>query len=163
MSGLNVRSRGRQAVAVQGSDEPRYDHRLRGDDVALDFPSMVAVTERIRAGLMREAPAARLPLRMRLSADDARRGVSVPLDVPVCYTCRPCGGRGESSGEPCQACDSSGAQLSVERLVVRVPPGVVDGTAFRFSVTPRHHPTTRIALTVRVEGSGHASAQGPAV
>jgi hypothetical protein len=35
---------------------------------------------------------------------------------------------------------------------VTVPAGVSDGARFRFTVTPRHHPATRIELHVLVAG-----------
>lgn len=149
MSGMRVHPRG-DAVAVGGGDEARYDRRLRGDDVAVDFPSMVAATERLRAGLTSGEQTPRLQLGIAISAEEAWRGTSVPLDVPLRYTCRSCGGRGESWSAPCAACEGSGTQLSVERLVVRVPRGVANPTTFRFSVTPRFHPTTRVELRVSV-------------
>jgi hypothetical protein len=36
------------------------------------------------------------------------------------------------------------------QLQVLVPAGVSDGTRFCFTVTPRHHPPTRIELQVQI-------------
>ena len=137
-------------MAFNSGDEIRYDRRWYGDDAAVDFPSTAPAVERIKAGLL--SPDRRRPLQasLGLSPAEARNGITVPLDVPLRYTCRQCGGRGESWGESCVPCDGSGVQFSVERFRVRVPPGVVDQTAFRFSLTPRHHPTTRVELLIRV-------------
>ena len=142
--------RGRHAVAVNSGDDVRYDRRWFGDDAAVDFPSAAHATERLRAAFLSEDRLPALHASLQLTPAEAHRGVRVPLDVPLRYTCRACGGRGESWEETCEPCDGSGAQLSVERFRVRVPAGVTDGTAFRFSLTPRHHPTTRVELRIRL-------------
>ena len=150
MSSMSVRPRGKGAVDVNSNDEVRYDRRWYGDDAAVDFPSAAAATERIKAPFLSHERPRPLQASLTLSPVDARTGVSVPLDVPLRYNCRPCGGRGESWNAPCDACEGSGVQFSVERFRVRVPAGVTDGTSFRFSLTPRHHPTTRVELRIRV-------------
>ena len=137
-------------MAVHSGDDVRYDRQWFGDDVALDFPSAAHATERVRnAFLSHERPQA-TEASLLLTPAEARQGVSVSLDVPLRYTCRACGGRGESWGQSCEPCEGSGAQLSVERFRVRVPAGVGEGTSFRFSLTPRHHPTTRVELRIRL-------------
>jgi DnaJ-class molecular chaperone len=75
----------------------------------------------------------------------------VPLDVPVRCTCHYCGGRGESWAEPCPYCDGNGSELLHHQVRVSVPAGVIDGARFHFTVTPRHHPPTRIELRIHVE------------
>ena len=147
---MRVRPRGRGAVAVNSSEEVRYDRRWYGDDAAVDFPSAASAVERIKAAFLSPDRQRPLAASLDLSPTEARSGVSVPLDVPLRYTCRQCGGRGESWGDACEPCDGSGVQFSVERFRVRVPPGVGDDTSFRFSLTPRHHPTTRVELRIRV-------------
>ena len=150
MSSMSVRPRGRGAVAVNSGDEVRYDRRWYGDDAAVDFPSAASAVERIKAAFLAGDRTRPLQASLNLSPAEARNGVTVPLDVPLRYTCRQCGGRGESWGEPCVPCDRSGVQFSVDRFRVRVPAGVVNDTSFRFSLTPRHHPTTRVELLIRV-------------
>jgi len=150
MSSMSVRPPGRGAVAVNSGDEVHYDRRWYGDDAAVDFPSAASAIERIKASFFSHDKRRPLQASLSLSPAEARNGITVPLDVPLRYTCRQCGGRGESWGESCVPCDQSGVQFSVERFRVRVPPGVVDGTSFRFSLTPRHHPTTRVELLIRV-------------
>ena len=150
MSSMSVRPPGKSAVAVNSGDEVRYDRRWYGDDAAVDFPSAASAVERIRAAFLSHERRQPLQASLSLSAADARTGVTVPLDVPLRYTCRRCGGRGESWQEPCAHCEGSGVQFSVDRFRVRVPPGVTEGTTFRFSLTPRHHPTTRVELRIRI-------------
>jgi len=153
MSSMSVRPRGRGAVAVNSGDEVRYDRRWYGDDAAVDFPSAASAVERVKAGFLSGERRRPLEASLSLSPAEARHGVTVPLDVPLRYTCHQCGGRGESWGESCLPCDGSGVQFSVERFRVRVPAGVVNGTSFRFSLTPRHHPTTRVELRIRLVAS----------
>ena len=140
--------RGRDAVAVHSGDDVRYDRQWFGDDVALDFPSAAHATERVRNAFLSHEKPQVTEASLLLTPAEARQGVSVHLDVPLRYTCRACGGRGESWGQACEPCEGSGAQLSVERFRVRVPAGVGEGTTFRFSLTPRHHPTTRVELRI---------------
>lgn len=150
MSSMSVRPPGRGAVAVNSGDEVHYDRRWYGDDAAVDFPSAATAVERIRAAFLSHERRQPLQASLSLSPANARTGVTVPLDVPLRYTCRRCGGRGESWQEPCDACEGSGVQFSVDRFRVRVPPGVTAGTTFRFSLTPRHHPTTRVELRIQL-------------
>ena len=79
-----------------------------------------------------------------------REGATVPLEVPVRCTCHTCGGRGETWTESCRLCRGSGVELLRHQLKVLVPAGVIDGTRYCFTVTPRHHPPTRIELRVLV-------------
>src|SRR5471032_556313 len=91
------------------------------DEVAIDFPSVDHVVERLRdAFLGDEARAESLYTRdtleiltteVSLSRRDATMGTIVPLDVPMRGTCAPCGGRGEILTEPCPACFGRGDQL----------------------------------------------------
>ena len=147
---MSVRPRGRGAVAVNSSEEVRYDRRWYGDDAAVDFPSAASAVERIKAAFLSPDRQRPLAASLDLSPIEARSGVSVPLDVPLRYTCRQCGGRGESWGDASEPGDGTGVQFSVERFRLRVPAGVVNDSSFRFSLTPRHHPTTRVELRIRV-------------
>ena len=48
-------------------------------------------------------------------------------------TCPSCGGGGRSAGPPCQSCGGEGRVRREERVKVRVPAGVTDGTTLRVS------------------------------
>ncbi len=143
-------------MAVRSGEDVCYDRQWFGDDAAVDFPSTDSAIERIRAGFLVHERTPALRASLRVAPEDATGGVTLPLDVPLRYNCRQCGGRGESWGQPCESCEGAGTQLSVERFRVRVPPGVRDGTSFRFSLTPRHHPTTRVELQVQLVPPGRS-------
>lgn len=120
------------------------------DEVAIDFPSVDEAVERMQIAFVDRDETERLRAEIRLSRHDAGRGVAVPLDVPVRWTCRECGGRGEVWGDACRECDGHGHAFRRRRLTVSVPAGVADGDRFRFSVTPARGPQTRVELRVAV-------------
>jgi DnaJ-class molecular chaperone len=88
--------------------------------------------------------------RIELSVKQASCGVRLPLRVPVRTTCRTCGGRGETWSEPCRRCGASGTETLAHQVLVSIPPGVADGTRFRFTVATRSDPPTRVELHVAV-------------
>jgi hypothetical protein len=147
---MTLRPSDGDAVVVRAADEPREDLRWFGDEVAIDFPSMAPAVDRIRSAFVAGERSTPLITALHLSPYEAKRGATRPLDVPVRCVCRECGGRGESWTERCARCDGSGAELLSHQVYVTVPAGVIDGARFRFTVTPRHHPATRIELHVLV-------------
>jgi hypothetical protein len=120
------------------------------DEVAIDFPSVSEAIERMQIAFIERDDSDRLRAEITVSRREAGRGVAVPLDVPVRWTCSECGGRGEVWGDACPGCDGHGHALHNRRFTVSVPPGVADGDRFRFSVTPARGPRTRVELRVAV-------------
>ena len=128
--------------------------RARGwfeDEIAIDFPSLHAAVERMRACFV--APADRdhrrqLSTELHLSPREAFHGVTVPLDVPVRKLCLACGGRGEIWSDPCDACDGSGEALGRHPVRLVVPPRVQDGDRFALSVSAPSAPPTHVEVTV---------------
>ena len=51
----------------------------------------------------------------------------------VARTCNACGGTGQVIGDPCQTCRGQTRVSSEFKLTVKVPPGVEDGTRFRYT------------------------------
>jgi DnaJ-class molecular chaperone len=151
MSGMTLRPSGGDAVIVRSADDSRDDVRWFRDEVAIDFPSMASAVDRIRNAFVAAERSTPLTASLRLSWHEARRGATMPLDIPVCRVCRTCGGRGESWAEMCVRCAGTGAEMGRHQVHVSVPAGVPDGALFRFTVTPRHHPATRIELQIHVE------------
>jgi len=152
MSGVTLRSSDGDSVVVRAADELRDDSRWFGDEVAIDFPSIAPAVDRIRSAFVAGERSTPLFTALHLSSYEARCGATRPLDVPVRCVCRECGGRGESWTELCVRCAGSGAEMLSHQVHVTVPAGVSDGARFRFTVTPRHHPATRIELHVLVAG-----------
>ena len=123
------------------------------DEVAIDFPSVHAVVDRMRdAFLGTPGDATALPFRAEilLSRAEAQLGRDVRLVVPIRRTCAACGGRGEVWSDRCEACAGAGDAVSGHELYVAVPPGVRDGACVNLTVTARSAPATRVELYVSV-------------
>lgn len=150
MSGNTFRPFDRHQAALAAEDEHAHDANCFADEVAVDFPSVAPAIDRIRRGLQADERPQPLVASVRLTAREALDGATVPLEVPVRCTCRGCGGRGELWAEACLRCGGSGTEFLWHLLEVTIPAGVLDGTRFRFTITPRHHPSTRVELRVLV-------------
>jgi DnaJ-class molecular chaperone len=141
---------GGDQVAVVGVDDGRHDASCFADEVVIDFPSVAPAVDRMRRAFVADERGETLRAEITLSTREAREGTTVPLDVPVRCTCQTCGGRGETWTESCPPCRGSGVEFLSHQLHVLVPAGVIDGARFCFTVTPRHHPSTRIELQVQI-------------
>jgi molecular chaperone DnaJ len=121
------------------------------DEVAIDFPSVAAVVDRIRRAFM-EADEAPRPVTAEIlvSPREASEGVDVPLDVPMRGACRFCGGRGETWTEPCGVCGGSGEAPRRHRVRFSIPPGVTDGARFRFSLDAGTAPRTLVEVRIAI-------------
>jgi DnaJ-class molecular chaperone len=120
------------------------------DEIAVDFPSVTAVLDRMRDAFFGFQRAVTLSARMDLTPQEAFHGVTLPLDVPLRRTCSPCGGRGEVWTEWCPACGGLGEVSSAHSFQVRVPPRVREGTRFRFSITPPGAPPTVVEIRISI-------------
>jgi hypothetical protein len=123
-------------------------HDVFADEIAIDFPSVGRVVDRMRDAFLGEPAEGGgdvVSTEVSLSRQEAWDGLVVPLDVPVREVCRCCGGRGESWTEPCAFCSGTGESLFHHAVRVAVPARVVDGARFRFHLSTPH------ALPVRVE------------
>jgi molecular chaperone DnaJ/curved DNA-binding protein len=69
-----------------------------------------------------------LTLELLLSPDEALRGGTVPLSMPVFYPCPVCHGAGREGLFPCTYCGEQGTIEEEEIVRVRIPPTVRDGT-----------------------------------
>jgi hypothetical protein len=151
MGGNTFRPFGGPQVAVIGGEDSHHEVSCFADEVVVDFPSVAPAVDRIRSAFLAGERPDALDAAIRLSSRDAAAGAVVPLEVPVRCTCHYCGGRGESWAEPCPSCSGDGSEVLHHQLRVSVPAGVLDGAVFHFTVTPRHHPPTRIELRIHVD------------
>src|SRR5262249_49655356 len=117
------------------------------DEIAIDFPSVGHVVDRMRDAFLGERPDADVvATEVCLSVQEAWRGLVVPIEVPIRGTCPACGGRGETWTEPCSRCRGTGESLYRHPVRLVVPARVADGARFRFRITSPH-----AAAAVRVE------------
>ena len=120
------------------------------DEIAIDFPSVANVLDRMRDAFFAAGPVVTLAAEIVLTAREAFDGVTVPLEVPLRRTCRSCGGRGETWAEWCSGCGGLGEVAANQEMRVRVPAGVREGATFRFSVAPPGAPVTVVQVRVSI-------------
>ena len=139
---------------------PRYHPDISGDradgivpiddEVAIYFPSVANVLDRMRHAFFGAGPSVSLSTEIVVTAREAFDGVTVPLDVPLRRTCPECGGRGETWAEWCGTCGGLGEVPSRHAMRIRIPARVREGTLFRFSVTPPGAPETVVEVRVNI-------------
>ena len=120
------------------------------DEVAIDFPSVASVLDRMRHSFFGDRAAVALAAEVVLTPEEAFWGALVPLHVPLRGTCPRCDGRGEVWEEWCATCGGGGEVTLGHEVRVRVPAGGREGTTFRFSVAPRGAPPTTVEVRVAI-------------
>jgi molecular chaperone DnaJ len=120
------------------------------DEIAIDFPSVSSVLDRMRDAFFSAELPVTLSAQLVLTAREAWEGTSIPLDVPLRHTCPRCGGRGETWTEWCAACGGLGEVTAAHSLRVQVPAGVREGARFRFSVMPPGAPPTVVEIRISI-------------
>ena len=129
-------------------------HECFADEIAIDFPSVGRVVERMRDAFLGErVDADVLRAEVSLSQREAFDGLVVSLDVPIRVTCPNCGGRGETWTEPCHLCRGAGESLLRHPVRVFVPPRATDGACFRFRVTSPDASSVRVEVRVAIRSS----------
>ena len=129
-------------------------HECFADEIAIDFPSVDHVVDRMRDALLGErADADVVSAEVSLSKEEAWRGLVVPLEVPIRGLCPCCGGRGETWAELCPRCHGTGAALFHHAVRLAVPARVADGARFRFRVSSPHASSVRVEVRVAIRSA----------
>ena len=129
-------------------------HECFADEIAIDFPSVGNVVDRMRTAFLGEhVETGVLRAEVSLSQREALAGHVVSLKVPVRITCPNCGGRGETWTEPCALCRGTGESLFHQSLRVSVPPRVSDGACVRFRLKSPDAASIRVELRVAIRSS----------
>ena len=124
------------------------------DEIAIDFPSVGRVVERMRdAFLGQPVDADLLRAEVSLTQREAFAGLVVSVSVPVRVTCPHCGGRGETWTEACTLCRGTGESKLHHPVRVTVPPRVADGARFRFRIKSPGASPVRVELRVAIRSS----------
>jgi hypothetical protein len=128
-------------------------HECFEDEIAIDFPSVGNVVDRMRDAFLGERGDEVLRADVSLSQREARAGHVVSLKVPVRITCPNCGGRGETWTEPCGLCRGTGESVFQQGIRVTVPPRVADGACVRFRLKSPDSASIRVELRVAIRSS----------
>jgi hypothetical protein len=131
-------------------------HACFADEIAIDFPSVGNLVERVRDAFLGEHADDRSGTHMAevlLSRRDATIGTVVPIEVPLRGLCAICGGRGETWTEPCLECRGTGESLVQHPVRLSLPPGVADGARLRFCVRSPHAAPLRVEIRIAIRSS----------
>lgn len=123
------------------------------DEIAIDFPSVGPVVDRMRDAFLGErsdADAEVVHADVSVSPREAYAGLIVPVDVPVSVTCHRCGGRGEVWTEACTLCGGRGESRRSHAVRVTLPRGLAHGARIRFRLRSLDAPPVRVELHVWV-------------
>ena len=128
-------------------------HECFEDEIAIDFPSVGNVVERMRDAFLGERGDEVLRADVSLSQREALAGHVVSLKVPLRITCPNCGGRGETWTEPCGLCRGTGESVFQQGIRVTVPPRIADGACVRFRLKSPDAASIRVELRVAIRSS----------
>ncbi len=124
-------------------------HDCFADEIAIDFPSVDPLVERVRDAFLGEREADDTVMAdVSLSTGEAFHGTVVPIEVQLRGTCRMCGGRGETWTEPCLSCCGTGDAIFRHIVSVSVPARVADGARVRFRISSPHAAPVRVEVRV---------------
>jgi hypothetical protein len=137
---------------ISGDERADADGFVLADEVAIDFPSVATVLDRMRRAFFGEATtgASDDELSIAVAPEEAFWGAAIPLAIPIRRTCTECGGRGEVWGERCGACAGSGHRPVSHEFTLRIPAGVRDGTRVRFSIAAPGLPLTVVDARITI-------------
>ena len=121
------------------------------DEIAIDFPSVGCVVDRMRDAFLGErSDADVVRADVSVSPREAYAGLVVPVDVRVRITCRRCGGRGEVWTDPCGLCGGRGESPQSRAVRVALPRGVAHGARIRFRLRSLDAAPIRVEVHVSV-------------
>jgi DnaJ-class molecular chaperone len=127
-------------------------HDCFADEIAIDFPSVNPLVERVRDAFLGERESDdTVTADVSLTAGEAFHGTVVPIEVQLRGTCRTCGGRGETWTEPCLDCCGTGDAIFRHLVNVSVPARVADGARFRFRISSPHAARARVEVRVVIK------------
>ena len=131
------------------------EYPFSADDVEVGFPSVARFTSAIKrsffgssdTGLDKSNIQRRV---LELTSRNAREGAQFPIEIESKLSCPVCAGSGERWPDLCGVCAGIGAVVVPQRLDVRVPAGVRDGTWLRLTVRPLYSGEIQVDVRVAV-------------
>jgi len=126
---------------------------LRGDEIAIDFPSVAPLVDRMRDAFFSGDHIAQWSAYIELTRGEAIAGARVPIDVPHQRTCAACGGRGEIWTAGCDDCGGRGTTPGAHRVRLIVPPGIAHGARLTYQVRLPAGAAAMVAVSVGIDGA----------
>jgi len=121
------------------------------DEIAIDFPSVHNVLDRMRHAFFGDVADPQAGPDIAVTPHEAFWGATVPLQVPIRRVCAACGGRGEVWDGACLACAGTGDTPSHHAVHLRIPAGVQDGTRIRFRLVGAGVPETSVLARIVIQ------------
>jgi len=120
------------------------------DEVAIDFPSVATVLDRMRHAFFGDSSIAAGVPEVVVSPQEAFEGATIDVYLPARGLCLECGGRGEIWGDWCTACSGVGHRAVRHPVQLRIPRGVKDGARVRIRMSGSSAPETAILARIVV-------------
>lgn len=119
-------------AARAGGTTFNFDDIFRGGDAGGVFDSLFrgfgarSTSRRPRRGRDMEHP-------IEVTLEEAYHGSARIIEMQAETTCHICNGKGSLQNAPCYTCGGSGRLLQPQRLEVKIPPGVKNGSRIRMA------------------------------
>jgi hypothetical protein len=136
---------------ISGEDAAAVVVDCLTDEVAIDFPSVHNVLDRMRHAFFGDTAGAQAGPDIAITPHEAFWGATIPLRVPVRRVCTGCGGRGEVWDGACAVCAGVGDTPGDHAVHLRIPAGVQDGTRIRFRVAAAGVAETSILARIVIQ------------
>lgn len=150
-----------------GAGDFGFGRSARGRRRSAEGPSFADLFGEMFGAAESEAEDTRpLDLEQALEVDflDALRGTTLDVSVRRPVPCGQCGGSGRVARRACTSCGGSGRIEQREKLVVKIPAGVGDGSRVRVpgkgAVSPRTNQAGNLVFVVRVRPHPFLERQG---
>jgi molecular chaperone DnaJ len=101
----------------------------QGNDYDVEFPFSVFMHDFFNFIDLTSAGSQRHDheIEVNLSSQQARRGGTIEIDLPITQTCPHCHGYGDTGFMPCRRCEGSGRISSAQPIRIDFPAGIEDG------------------------------------
>jgi len=124
------------------------------EDFGTIVPGLEEILDHIRRNFFgpsrKVEPVRDLRVEVILDPEEAAFGGDLPLEVPMCVRCQRCGGSGGEFPFLCALCGGEGWQWAARKVTIQIPPGVRDGSLFRYGLGRFGIHNLYLVVTIRV-------------
>lgn len=136
-------------------DEFVYGRPIRlFEDFGTIVPGLEEIFDHIRRNFFgpsrKVEPVRDLHVEVILDREEAAWGGDLPLEVPLYVRCPRCGGSGSDFPFLCSLCRGEGWQQAPRKVLIQIPPGVRDGSVFRYGLGRFGIHNLHLDVTIRV-------------
>jgi len=129
-----------QFAKAGGAQTPPWEFRTQGAPQGFDMGDMGDIFESMLRGRRGRRTTTTWAMRgqdmehpVEVSLEEAYHGTSRLLELQAEAACPTCAGSGTAGGRPCTTCGGMGRVIRPQRLEVKIPPGVKEGSRVRIA------------------------------